>query len=367
MSKLNNIKNWTRKKLRSWLLDKTRNHHKVQAYRAEQVFFWLYNKKVNSFSEMKNIGGYTRKLLEKHFRISSLEKVETTHSKDGSIKYLLLLDDGNFIESVFMPHKTHNTLCISSQVGCGMGCDFCMTGKMGLFRNLETSEIIDQVLTVSRDLSEQHKLRNIVFMGMGEPLHNYQNLMQSLEILTDEHGFNFSQRRITVSTSGLIPKIKRFGNQSIKTNLAISLNGVTNEIRSKLMPINNSYNLESLINVCREFPLDSRKRITFEYILIRDLTDSIEDARSLIRILHGLKFKINLIPYNSSPGNKYKSPSEKQARKFQKYLLDHDVIAPLRISKGQDILGACGQLVGKNFFEKANYDQDSLKTNNLES
>ena len=345
MAKLYNIKNLTRKKLRSWLNEKTNSYHKAQTFRAEQIFFWLYHKKVKSFSEMNNIGGKIRKLFEEHFWISSMKKLETTQSKDGSIKYLLLLDDGKSIESVFMPHKNHNTLCVSSQVGCGMGCDFCMTGKMGLLRNLETSEIIDQVLTVSQDLSEKHKLSNIVFMGMGEPLNNYQNLMQSLEILTDEHGLNFSKRRITVSTSGLVPKIKRFGNERIKTNLAISLNGVTDRIRSKLMPINNSYNLESLIKVCREFPLDSRRRITFEYVLIRDLTDSIEDARSLIRILHGLKFKINLIPYNSSSGSKYKSPSQKQARKFQKYLLDHDVIAPLRISKGQDILGACGQLV----------------------
>jgi len=353
MAKLHNIKNWTRKRLRSWLLEKTSSHLEIQAYRADQVFFWIYKKKVKSFSEMKNLGSKIREMLENNFWISSIEKIEKTHSKDGSIKYLFMLEDGKFTESVFMSHKRHNTLCVSSQVGCGMGCDFCMTGKIGFIRNLEASEIVDQVLTVSQDLPEKQKLRNIVFMGMGEPLHNYQNLMNSLEILTDEHGLNFSQRRITVSTSGLIPKIQRFGNESLKTNLAISLNGVTNEIRSKLMPINNSYDLECLIKVCREFSLNSRRRITFEYILIRDLTDSIEDAKSLIRLLHGLKFKINLIPYNSSPGEKYKAPSQKQARKFQKYLLEHNVIAPLRISKGQDILGACGQLVGKYIYSKS--------------
>ena len=220
-----------------------------------------------------------------------------------------------------------------------------MTGTMGLLRNLKTAEIIDQILTVWGDLPDEQILRNIVFMGMGEPFHNYKNLLQALEILTDKHGFNFSQRRITVSTSGLLPKIRRFGKERIKTNLAISLNGVTDDVRSKLMPINKAYNLEELIKVCREFPLESRRRITFEYILIRNLTDSIEDAKGLIRLLHGLKFKINLIPFNSTPISKYQVPSPEQARKFQKYLLDHGVVAPIRISKGQDIQGACGQLV----------------------
>ncbi len=350
MPELNNIKNFTRKELIEWINDKTKSFSKNHAFRANQIFLWLYQKKVNSFSEMKNIGDGIRKLLEENFWISSIKKIETKCSEDGSRKYRLLLEDGHSIESVFMPHKNHNTLCISTQVGCGMGCDFCMTGKMGLVRNLETYEIIDQVLTIHNELSEKQRLRNIVFMGMGEPFHNYKNLMQSLEILTDEHGLNFSQRRITVSTSGLIPKIRRFGNEKIKTNLAISLNGARDEVRSKLMPVNKVYNLEGLIKVCRKFPLSSRRRITFEYILIRDLTDSIDDAKCLIRLLQGLKFKINLIPYNSIPGSKYRSPTKEQARKFQKYLLDHRIVAPLRISKGQDIQGACGQLVVKNSF-----------------
>jgi len=219
-----------------------------------------------------------------------------------------------------------------------------MTAQMGLIRNLETSEIINQIFTVMEKLPEETKIRNIVFMGMGEPFHNYKNLMQALEILTDEYGFNYSQRRITVSTSGLLPKIRNFGLEKIKANLAVSLNGVTDEVRSKLMPVNKAYNLEKLIKACSEFPLESRKRVTFEYILIRNLTDSLQDAKSLIRLLHGLKFKINLIPFNSTPGGKYNPPSLEKARKFQKYLLDHQIIAPLRISKGQDIQGACGQL-----------------------
>ena len=283
-------------------------------------------------------------MLEENFYISSQKIADSLHSQDGSIKYRILLEDGNSIESVFLPHKNHNTICVSSQAGCGMGCDFCMTARMGLIRNLKPAEIIDQVFTVLQELKENKKIRNIVFMGMGEPFHNYNNLMQALEILTDEHGFNFSHRRITVSTSGLLPKIRRFGQEKIKANLAVSLNGVSDEVRTKLMPVNKAYNLEKLIKACSEYPLESRKRITFEYILIRDLTDSLQDAKGLIRLLHGLKFKINLIPYNSTADGKYQSPSPQQARRFQKYLLDHQIVAPLRISKGQDIQGACGQL-----------------------
>ena len=348
ISKRYNLKNWTRQNLSDWFKKNEKSSSSVKSFRADQVFNWLYQKRAESFDQMLNIGQGTRKLLEDHFYISSLKVADNLQSSDGSIKFRILLDDGNSIESVFLPHKNHNTICVSSQAGCAMGCDFCMTAKMGLIRNLDPSEIINQIFTVVKELPEEKKIRNIVFMGMGEPFHNYNNLMQALEILTDEHGFNYSHRRITVSTSGLLPKIRRFGLEKIKANLAVSLNGVTDEVRTKLMPVNKAYNLEKLIKVCSEFPLESRKRITFEYILIRDLTDSLQDAKSLIRLLHGLKFKINLIPYNSTSGDKYNAPSPEQSRMFQKYLLDHQIIAPLRISKGQDIQGACGQLVVGN-------------------
>ncbi len=339
-----NIKNWTRHNLREWFQNNQKSSSGNQSYRADQVFNWLYQKRAQSFDQMLNIGRETRKMLEENFYISAQKIADSLHSQDGSIKYRILLEDGNSIESVFLPHKNHNTICVSSQAGCGMGCDFCMTARMGLIRNLKPAEIIDQVFTVLQELKENKKIRNIVFMGMGEPFHNYNNLMQALEILTDEHGFNFSHRRITVSTSGLLPKIRRFGQEKIKANLAVSLNGVSDEVRTKLMPVNKAYNLEKLIKACSEYPLESRKRITFEYILIRDLTDSLQDAKGLIRLLHGLKFKINLIPYNSTADGKYQAPSPQQARRFQKYLLDHQIVAPLRISKGQDIQGACGQL-----------------------
>jgi len=348
ISKRYNLKNWTRQNLSDWFKKNEISSSSVKSFRADQVFNWLYQKRAESFDQMLNIGQGTREMLEDHFYISSLKIADNLQSRDGSIKFRILLDDGNSIESVFLPHKNHNTICVSSQAGCAMGCDFCMTAKMGLIRNLDPSEIINQIFTVVKELPEEKKIRNIVFMGMGEPFHNYNNLMQALEILTDEHGFNYSHRRITVSTSGLLPKIRRFGLEKIKANLAVSLNGVTNEVRTKLMPVNKAYNLEKLIKACSEFPLESRKRITFEYILIRDLTDSLQDAKSLIRLLHGLKFKINLIPYNSTSGDKYNAPSPEHSRMFQKYLLDHQIIAPLRISKGQDIQGTCGQLVVGN-------------------
>ena len=348
VTKRNNIKNFTRQNLREWFKKNEKPQINTKPFRADQIFKWLYQKRVESFDKMLNIGQGTREILENHFYVCSLKVSNKFKSRDGSIKFQILLDDSNIIETVFLPHKNHNTICVSSQVGCAMGCDFCMTAKMGLIRNLNPSEIINQIFAVRKELPNAKNIRNIVFMGMGEPFHNYKNLMQALEILTDEHGFNFSHRRITVSTSGLLPKIKIFGFEKIKANLAVSLNGVTNAVRTKLMPVNKAYNLEKLIKACSEFPLESRKRITFEYVLIQGLTDSIEDAKNLIKLLHGLKFKINLIPYNSTPSSKYDSPSPEQARMFQKYLLDHKIIAPLRISKGQDIQGACGQLAVEN-------------------
>ncbi len=294
---------------------------------------------------MTDMSKTLKEKLERHFFISRLIRSQQAHSEDGSIKYSFALQDGLHIESVLMPHRDHYTVCVSSQVGCAMGCDFCMTAKMGWIRNLSAGEIIDQILEAWKDLPHGEVVRNIVFMGMGEPFHNYDNLITTLEIILADVGFNFSSRRVTVSTSGLVPQINRFGQESVKANLAVSLNGVNDTIRSQLMPVNKTYDLKKLIAGCLAYPLESRKRITFEYILIQDLTDDMADAKRLIRLLHGLKFKINLIPYNESSGSKYKRPSWDRIQTFQNYLLDHGVTATLRISKGQDIQGACGQLI----------------------
>ncbi len=330
----------TRLELRQWM-----EAHGFPAYRADQVFTWLYQKRVTSFEGMSNLGKATQQALAAEFELGTLETGDAFRSQDGSIKYRFVLRDGRSIETVLMPHTDHFTVCISSQVGCAMGCDFCMTGTMGLIRNLSVAEIVMQIQTAWEGLPEGEVIRNIVFMGMGEPFHNYDNVMRALEIFTDEHGFNLSQRRITVSTSGLLPAIRKFGQERVKANLAVSLNGVTDQVRSQLMPVNRAYNLEKLVAACKEYPLESRKRITFEYILMKGVTDSLEDAKALIKLLHGLKFKVNLIPFNESPSSKYKKPDWEQVRAFQQYLLDRGVVATVRISKGQDIQGACGQLV----------------------
>lgn len=335
------IKNFTHAELRSWFLD-----HGEQAFRADQVFHWLYQKKILDFDDMRNVSKPLKAKLKEHFIISQLERCQVLRSEDGSIKYAFGLGDGHKVESVLMPHHDHNTICVSSQVGCAMGCDFCMTGKMGFIRNLTPGEIVSQILEAWKDLPEEEEgIRNVVFMGMGEPFHNYDNVIKTLDVLTKDVGFNYSHRRITVSTVGLLPQIQKFGQEQVKANLAVSLNGPTDDIRTRLMPVNKVYNLQKLVNTCKEYPLESRKRITFEYILMDGLTDSIQDAKQLIRLLHGLKFKINLIPYNETPGSVYKRPTTENVTRFQKYLHEHGVTATLRISKGQDIQGACGQLI----------------------
>ena len=335
-----NIKDYTLPALTEWFVS-----HDEKPFRARQIFHWLYQKRVEDFGEMTNMSKTLRERLERHFFISRLIRAQQAHSEDGSIKYSFALQDGQCIESVLMPHRDHYTVCVSSQVGCAMGCDFCMTAKMGWIRNLTPGEIIDQILESWKDLPHGEGLRNVVFMGMGEPFHNYDNLISSLEIMLADVGFNFSSRRVTVSTSGLVPQIIRFGQESVKANLAVSLNGVNDTLRTQLMPVNKTYDLKKLLAGCLAYPLESRKRITFEYILIQNLTDDVADAKQLIRLLHGLKFKINLIPYNESPGSKYKRPSWESIRTFQSYLYNHGVTATLRISKGQDIQGACGQLI----------------------
>ncbi len=337
---LKNIKDYTVDELAAWFVAQNE-----KPFRAKQVFNWLYQKKVESFSEMLNMSKALRHKMGQHFFISRLKRYQQIHAQDGTIKYVFELQDQQRIESVLMTHRDHYTVCVSSQVGCAMGCDFCMTAQMGLIRNLAPGEVIDQILEIWKDLPENEGIRNVVFMGMGEPFHNYQNIISTLKIMLADVGFNFSSRRITISTSGLVPQIVRFGQEEVKANLAISLNGVNDQIRSQLMPINKAYDLQKLITGCQTYPLESRKRITFEYILIKELTDAIEDAKQLIKLLHGLKFKINLIPYNESPGSKYKRPSPDQIQAFQRYLLNHGVTATLRISKGQDIQGACGQLI----------------------
>lgn len=319
----------------------------LEGYRAEQVRKWLYQRQVGSFEEMTNIKKDFRVELSKKFETPRLEIKKTQISKDGTKKYLLGLPDGQAVESVLIPTEKRNTLCISSQVGCAVGCQFCLTSSMGLLRNLSVFEIVDQVGAVIRDLNGEKRISNIVFMGMGEPLANTKNLYKALEILLDPCCYGFSRQHVTVSTSGLAPQIEKFGHLT-PVKLAISLNATTDEVRNQIMPINKKYPLKKLLEACKKMHLPKRNRITFEYVMFHGLNDTMDDVKRLIKILSTLRAKINLIPFNAFPGSSFKRPPDEWVLKFQKTLLDKDFIANVRQSRGQDIMGACGQLATKS-------------------
>jgi 23S rRNA (adenine2503-C2)-methyltransferase len=321
-------------------------------YRGVQVFSWLYRPKVSDFSQMTDLPKELRDTLadKASFAWPEIEVVE--HSKDGTVKYGFKLRDNNYIEAVLIPEDGRNTLCVSSQVGCAMGCGFCLTGTIGIKRNLTPGEIVGQVVKVRDWLYETEDtsagLNNLVFMGMGEPLANFDNLIIALEILTEQRGLDFSERRITVSTCGLVPRIIELG-QKTKVNLAVSLHSVDDSIRSRLMPINEKYSVDELLGACRNFPMPKRKRIMFEYILIKGLNDSRTDAEILAQKLKGIPCKINLLPYNESEKLPYQRPSDETIELFQKTLWQAGYTVLVRSSRGGDISAACGQLAGKMF------------------
>jgi 23S rRNA (adenine2503-C2)-methyltransferase len=317
----------------------------LEAYRGRQVRNWLMKRLAGSFNEMSDLPKSLRTLLNEKADITHLEKFKTLVSKDGTKKYLFKLTDGLFIESVLIPERDHFTLCISSQAGCAMGCRFCLTAEQGLKRNLKSSEIIDQVIQVKRSMDDPDRLTNIVLMGMGEPLANYDAVLKAIRNLISDDGMNFSHRKVTLSTCGLIPQMKQLG-KDITVNLAISLNAADNETRSFLMPINRKYPLESLISACKVFLLPNRQMITFEYILIKDINDSDEDALKLASLLSGIRSKINLIPLNPYPDSDQSPPSLENTLHFQKTLINNHFTAIIRKSKGKDIMAACGQLSG---------------------
>lgn len=315
-------------------------------FRLQQLIQWLYDRQVSFFDEMTDMKKDLREKLNSEFFIGKLNKTFEQESIDGTRKYLFKLEDGKTIESVFIPSEKRNTLCVSSQVGCAMDCQFCLTATMGLFRNLSLFEIVDQVGAVIRDLKERsdpRKLTNLVFMGMGEPLANHKNLYAALSILLNDRAFNFSKNHITVSTSGLAPEIEKFGDKTT-VNLAISLNATTDQVRDEVMPINKKYPLQRLFESCQKMNLPKRKRITFEYVMLHGVNDSLEDARRLVKILSKLRAKVNLLPFNEFPDSPYKRPPDDWVLKFQKILLDKGFVAVIRRSRGRDILGACGQL-----------------------
>ena len=344
---MKDIKEYTRKELEEWF--KKRN---IKPFRAIQIFKWLYIHQAYSFDEMTDISKDMRIMLKQNFFIPKLKLENSETSIDGTKKLLFKLKDNKYIESVIIPGKNRYTLCISSQVGCAQKCKFCLTAKTGFQRNLTCSEIISQISEAKQILARKNKdtkktISNIVFMGMGEPLSNYANVIKSISIITDgDYGMKISPRRVTVSTSGFIPQIKKLGMAS-NVNLAISLNATEDKTRTMLMPINKKYPIKNLLKVCLEFNIKPRNKITFEYILIKNINDTDKDAKNLVKMLSPIKAKVNLIPFNEHEKSDFKQPSSSRINQFFKILLDRNITAIIRKSKGVDISAACGQLKGK--------------------
>jgi 23S rRNA (adenine2503-C2)-methyltransferase len=315
------------------------------AFRGRQVFAWLHRHAVADVLAMTNLPRALRERLSVEFGIDTPEIVTRERSVDGTEKFLLRLKDGSQIESVFIPDTPAMTFCISTQVGCAMACAFCLTGKMGLARNLTAGEIVGQVRVLASALGFLGKTFNIVFMGMGEPLHNYDETMTSIRILTDEDGMALPARRITLSTVGLLPALERLAQEPIMPNLAISLHAPTDEQRGALVPLNRKYGVAEIIEACKRFPLKKRSRITFEYVLLAGVNDSLRDARTLARLLRRVKSKVNLIPLNAAAGIPFDRPSDASVDRFAKALADEGLVVSVRKSRGRDIRAACGQLI----------------------
>jgi len=341
-------------------------------FRARQLFRWLHNKGVATLDEMTDLPRSFRERLAAETALTTLEIDGVQVSRDGTRKYRLRTPDGMLIEAVYMPDETgpdtfdpedpseaepgasrriRRTLCVSTQVGCAMGCGFCLTATMGLKRDLTPGEIADQVYRVNADLralgdstmDPQRPLTNLVYMGMGEPLHNYENVKRSLDLLLDADGANFSHRHVTVSTSGLVPNIQRLGEET-QVKLAVSLNATTDEGRAKLMPVDRKWNIAALLDACRKFPMKYGRRITFEYVMLRGVNDTDDDAHRLAALLQGIPAKVNLIPYNENPGLGFGDPGEARVQAFRGILEQHGLAAMVRKNRGRDISAACGQL-----------------------
>jgi 23S rRNA (adenine2503-C2)-methyltransferase len=314
-------------------------------FHADQLFRWIYKRGVTEPSAMTDLSRELRATLAAEFALTTPVLVQRETSVDGTEKFLLRLADGKQIESVFIPDTPAMTFCISTQVGCAMACAFCLTGKMGLVRNLTAGEIVGQVRVLADALHLRESAFNIVLMGMGEPLHNYEETMKALRILCDEHGSAMPARRITLSTVGLLKEMARLAKEPIMPNLAVSLHAPTDELRGTLVPLNKKYGVKEVIDACRKFPLKKRGRITFEYVLLAGVNDRPEDARALARLLSGMKAKINLIPLNAAAGIPFERPSDEAINQFAKILAERGALVSVRKSRGRDIRAACGQLL----------------------
>ena len=326
-------------------LEKTLSDMGYEFYRGRQVFTWVYQKKAQSFDEMTNLSRSLRAELSRHFTLDGLATETIVEGYNGTKKALFRVSDGLFIESVLMKDSRMGqwTVCVSTQVGCPIGCRFCLTGKVGFYRNLRSSEIMGQIVSMNRALPPGEKISHIVLMGMGEPLLNYENVLRAIRIMMSEGGIQISPKKITLSTVGIPSAMQRLGRDAC-VNLALSLNATTDKVRSSLIPLNKRFSIASLLKSCRQYP--HKKMMTIEYVLLRDVNDNIQDARNLIHLLKGLWCKVNLIPYNPIPGGTFEAPPEIRVRAFQKALLDANMTAIVRKSKGKEVQAACGQLGG---------------------
>lgn len=337
--------NLTRLELAGYLQE----HYGLPSYRADQLFQWVYQKRIFDPRLMTNIKSALRSDLRDLFDAPDFSFADRRISSDGTRKYLFRVGSGHLVESVMIKQPARMTLCVSSQVGCALGCKFCQTGTMGLIRHLSASEIVKQVMGVLIDADNfGDGFSNIVFMGMGEPLHNYSNVVRAIKIINDDFGLGLSARRITVSTVGLAPAIKRFVESGIEANLAISLNATTDEVRERIMPVNKRFPISVLMKTLRELPLKPRKRLTIEYVMLAGVNDTEADLTRLPRLLKGIPVKINLIPYNTNADLGFDRPAEDKVLRWQKDLMKYGFVVTVRRSKGQDIDAACGQLVTKS-------------------
>ena len=328
------------------------------SFRAKQIYHWMYHKYATSFDEMKNLPKDLKEKLSEEYTVAPLKQVMVQNSKDGSRKYLYQLHDGHTVEAVLLlmrdkeyhedgsvKHQERYTVCISSQVGCKVGCAFCLTAKGGFMRNLTAGEIVEQVRLIKKDNDIAANRRvNLVYMGMGEPLDNLKEVVKSVRIFSEEDGMAIATHRQTISTSGLSSKIVKLGKEELGVNLAISLHAVDDALRETLMPINKAYNIKSIIDAVKDFPVNDRKRVMFEYLVIKDVNDDISAAKKLLSLLDGIKSKVNLIYFNPYGGTEFKRPSEMDMKKFQEFLTSRGLHCTIRESKGLDISAACGQL-----------------------
>ena len=341
---MKNIKDYTLEELKEEL-----KNLGEKPFRAEQIFKWLYEDKVLSFDDMTNLSIDLRNKLKEIYEIKQFKILKKQVASDGTKKYLFDLLDGNAIETVLMQYHHGYSLCVSSQVGCKMGCKFCASTGIPFVRNLTTGEILEQIMAVERD--ENIRISNVVFMGIGEPLDNYDNVVKAIHLINNPKCLNIGARHISISTSGLVPKIYKLAEENIQCTLSISLHATTNEQRSKMMPVNNTYHIEELLQACKDYIEKTNRRISFEYALAKENNDNLEDAKRLVKLLKGMLCHVNLIPINKIENGEFTKSSNENILKFRDYLNEHGIVATIRRELGSDIDAACGQLRRKNLHE----------------